>query len=70
MKSRARCLAGKSIDAMLGAIEAYNKPSYAYREEAFAILAVNAWELLLKAPIRRLTEIDSPLSSSLRDDKS
>lgn len=36
---------------MLSAIELYNKPDFSYREEAFAILAVNAWELLLKAVI-------------------
>jgi len=41
----------KSLDAMLAAIEVYNKPSFAYREEAFSILAINAWELLLKARI-------------------
>lgn len=34
---------------MLSAIEVYNKPNFNYREETFAILAVNAWELLLKA---------------------
>jgi hypothetical protein len=34
---------------MLSAIEIYNKPNFSYREETFAILAVNAWELLLKA---------------------
>jgi hypothetical protein len=39
----------KSIDAMLAAIEIYNKPNFPYREEAFSVLAVNAWELLLKA---------------------
>lgn len=37
MISRARTLAGKSIDAMLASIEIYNKPSFAYREESFAI---------------------------------
>lgn len=36
---------------MLAAIEIFNKPKFEYREEAFAILAVNAWELLLKAKI-------------------
>jgi len=41
----------KSLDAMIAAIEVYNKPSFAYREEAFAILSINAWELLLKARI-------------------
>ena len=35
--------------ATLAAIEIYNKPNFAYREEAFALLMLNAWELLLKA---------------------
>lgn len=39
----------KSINSMLSAIEIYNKPNFSYREEAFAILAVNAWELVFKA---------------------
>ena len=34
---------------MLSAIEIYNKPNFNYREETFAILSVNSWELLLKA---------------------
>ena len=38
---------------MLSAIEIYNKPNFDYREETFAILAVNAWELLLKAKLLR-----------------
>lgn len=41
----------KSHAAMVGAIEVYNKPTFAYREEAFCILAINAWELLLKAKL-------------------
>jgi hypothetical protein len=41
----------KSIDAAISAIEIYNKPVFRYREEAFAILMLNAWELLLKARI-------------------
>ncbi len=36
---------------MLSAIEIYNKPDFAYREETFAILALNAWELLLKGAV-------------------
>ena len=40
-------LIDKSLSSMLSAIELYNKPDFSYREEAFAILAVNAWELLL-----------------------
>ena len=54
MKSRSRTLADKSIDAMLAAIEVYNKPTFAYREESFAILAINSWELLLKARLLQL----------------
>ena len=34
---------------MISAIEVYNKPDFKYREETFSILAINAWELLLKA---------------------
>lgn len=34
---------------MLSAIEIYNKPDFKYREETFSILAINSWELLLKA---------------------
>jgi hypothetical protein len=41
-------LAEKSVQAAIAAIEIYNKPSFSYREEAFAILMINAWELLLK----------------------
>ena len=42
-------LAKKSIDAVISAIEIYNKPDFSYREEAFSLLMVNGWELLLKA---------------------
>lgn len=42
-------LVNKSIAAMSAAIEIYNKPVIAHREEAFCILACSAWELLLKA---------------------
>lgn len=34
---------------MISAIEIYNKPDFKYREETFSILAINSWELLLKA---------------------
>ncbi|WP_372745281.1 DUF3644 domain-containing protein [Lutibacter sp.] len=44
-----RSLLDKSINSMLSAIEIYNKPNFSYREETFAILAVNSWELLFKA---------------------
>lgn len=49
MKARTRELLDRAIHALVAAIDVYNKPDFLYREEAFAILAVNAWELLLKA---------------------
>lgn len=51
-----RSLLDKSIGSMLSAIEIYNKPNFQYREETFAILAVNSWELLLKAYYLRLNK--------------
>ena len=42
-------LVEKSVQAAVSAIELYNKPDFKYREESFAILMSNAWELLLKA---------------------
>lgn len=42
-------LGEKSLQATLSAIEIYNKPDFRYREETFAILMCNAWELMLKA---------------------
>ena len=47
--SRSQRFFRKSEAALLAAIELYNKPDFRYREEAFAMLALNAWELLLKA---------------------
>ena len=41
---------------MLSAIELYNKPNFQYREETFAILAVNAWELLFKAQLLKVSK--------------
>jgi len=55
MRSRSQSLARKSVDAMVAAVEVYNKPSFSYREETFSILAINAWELLLKARILQLS---------------
>jgi hypothetical protein len=49
MKSRSKELLDRAVSAMLGAIELYNKPGFPYRMESFAILAINGWELLLKA---------------------
>jgi hypothetical protein len=49
--SRSLRFARKAESALLAAIELYNKPDFRYREEAFTILALNAWELLLKAKL-------------------
>lgn len=44
----------KSVAAMLSAIEIYNKPDFKYREETFAVLCINAWELLFKSKVLNL----------------
>jgi hypothetical protein len=49
MKARSRELLDRGIAAMVAAIDVYNKPDFLYRAESFTILALNAWELLLKA---------------------
>ena len=46
-------LVAKSRAACLSAVESYNRASSLYREETFAILMINAWELLLKARVTR-----------------
>ncbi len=43
----ARC----AREALLAAIEIYNKPKVEYREQTVALLMVNAWEVLIKARI-------------------
>ena len=49
MKSRSQELLDRAISAMVAGIEIYNKPGFPYRNESFTILAINGWELLLKA---------------------
>ncbi len=61
MKLRSQLLLEKAIAAMVSAIEIYNTPAFQYREEAFSILTVNGWELLLKA--KWLVENDDKLES-------
>lgn len=46
----------KSLPAALLGIELYNKPNVEYREESFAILIINAYELLFKAKVVEDTE--------------
>ena len=49
MKSRSQELLDRGVAATVAAIEIYNKPDFPYRSESFCILAINGWELLLKA---------------------
>lgn len=49
MRSRSRELMDRAIAATVAAIDVYNKPDFKYRAESFSILALNGWELLLKA---------------------
>lgn len=48
----------KAEAALVAAIEVYNKPMFEYREETFSLLAINAWELLLKARVLQLNSND------------
>ncbi|HET9131358.1 MAG TPA: DUF3644 domain-containing protein, partial [Terriglobia bacterium] len=52
-------LIAASIQSALAAIEIYNKPVFAYREQAFTILLINAWETLCKAKLVRNAGGDS-----------
>ncbi len=49
MKSRSKELLDRAIAATVAAVEIYNKPDFPYRSDTFCILAINGWELLLKA---------------------
>lgn len=49
-------LHANSRAAMLAAIEIYNKPQTTYREQVVTVLVVNAWELILKAALRKATK--------------
>lgn len=73
-KSKYSQFLDKSTQSMLSAIELYNKPNYSYREESFAILMVNAWELLLKAKELKdnngkITSLYVPLSVTTKQGK-
>lgn len=52
-------LIDRSLDAFTLALEVYNRPSLKNRVESFAILMVNAWELLLKAEIIRANGLNT-----------
>lgn len=51
MEKMSQRLAKKSVNAILAALEIYNKPDCKYREESFCILMINGFELLFKAKI-------------------
>lgn len=51
-------LTDKAESALSAAVEIYNKPQFPYREGTFSILALNAWELLLKARIIQINDND------------
>ncbi len=46
-------LINNSINAYLAAIEIHNKPKIEYRYETTSVLIINAWELILKAFVRK-----------------
>lgn len=46
-------LINNAISAYYAAIEIHNKPHFAYRYESVSILLINAWELILKAFVRK-----------------
>jgi hypothetical protein len=51
MKARSTALAERSLNSVLSAIEIYNKPHFADREQVFVVLLTICWETLLKARI-------------------
>lgn len=67
MKSHSQKLLKKAIAATVAAIEIYNKPTFQYRGETFSILAINGWELLVKA--KWLDENNDDVQSFYIEDK-
>lgn len=49
----------RSLDAFILSLEVYNRPSLDNRVEAFCILSINAWELLLKAELINALSLDA-----------
>ncbi len=46
-------LINNAISAYYAAVELHNKPNFGYRYETVSILLINAWELILKAYVRK-----------------
>ena len=67
MKLYSQKLLEKAIAATVAAIEIYNKPTFQYRGETFSILAINGWELILKA--KWLAENNDDVQSLYIEDK-
>ncbi len=65
--SRSTSLAKCAESALVAAVEIYNKPTVEYREQTFALLIVNAWEVLLKARI--VQQNGNKLASIYRRDR-
>lgn len=59
-----RSLLKRSLDAFILSLEVYNRPSLDNRVEAFCILSVNSWELLLKAELIKSIGMDSVFKSN------
>ena len=51
---RETVMARSACEALLAAVEVYNKPKAEYKEQTVAFLMVNAWEVLIKARIVQL----------------
>lgn len=73
-RQKYKSLLDKSLAAAVSAIEVYNKPDFKYREETFALLMVNAWELLLKAKVLKdnknvLKSIYIPAKTTTKDNR-
>lgn len=49
-------LVNNSVSAFQAAIEIHNKPDFSYRYETVSLLLLNAWELALKAFVRKKTK--------------
>ena len=58
MTTQSEALVDRAILAMQAAIEIYNKPRFPHRQESFTILAINAWELILKGKWLALNQDD------------
>lgn len=54
-----KSLLKRSLDAFILSLEVYNRPTLDNRVEAFCILSVNAWELLLKAELLKYSGMDA-----------